>query len=51
MPWFVSKGCATTILTQVGCEMTQIKEHDHHWEDGIEVRLLLLPAYLSSPLP
>ena len=42
---------AATILAQVDREMNRIKERDHHWEDGIEVRLILLLAYLCSPLP
>ena len=30
---------AATIIAQVDHEMARIKERDHHWEDGIEVRL------------
>ena len=35
------------ILAQVNREMAQIKERDHHWEDGIEVHLLI--AQVSIP--
>ena len=30
---------AATIIAQVNREMAWIKERDHHWEDGIKVRL------------
>ena len=39
--------CAVAILAQVICKMAQIKERDHHWEDGFEVHLLL--AQVSIP--
>ena len=42
---------AATILAQVDREMVRIKERDHHWEDGIEVRILLVSSYSYSPLP
>ena len=38
---------AAAILAQVDREMARIKERDHHWEDGIEVHLLL--AQVSIP--
>ena len=36
---------AASIIAQVDCEMARIKEHDHHWKDGIEVRL----SFTTSP--
>ena len=36
---------AATIIAQVYHEMARNKERDHHWEDGIEVRLGLTTSY------
>jgi hypothetical protein len=38
------KECAAAILAQVDSEMVWIKESDHHWEDGIEVCLVLVQS-------
>jgi hypothetical protein len=39
-------------MAQVDQEMVWIKEHDHHWEDGIEVSSLRPTLVLcSTPLP
>jgi hypothetical protein len=35
---------AAAILAQVDSEMVRIKESNHHWEDGIEVRLVLVQS-------
>ena len=42
---------AATIIAQVDREMARIKERDHHWEDGIEVRLGLTSRHQCLPLP
>ena len=42
---------AATIIAQVDHKMALIKEHNHHWEDRIKVRLGLTRPYQYSPLP
>ena len=35
---------AAAILAQIDSEMARIRERDHHWEDGAEVSIGLLPS-------